>query len=464
MINPEHKLPSGWRQVKLPQVAELNPRSFSVPIKDNTEVSFVPMKAVEEETGRLFASETCPWSEVRKGYTPFQEGDVIFAKITPCMENGKYALARGLHGGRAAGSTEFHVLRPSSEIDPKFLLYFLFNPEVRRAARMNMRGAAGQLRVPSDFFEHLVLPVPPLREQRRVVSEIERRFTQLEAAVSSLRRAQSNLKRFRASLLHAAFHGQILGAELPPTKGAPAESGKKLLERILSMSSDRPVSKARTEKRQGLAEQLNRGLPDAPTDWTWATIDQLATVQLGRQRSPGNISKHHPTKYIRAANITENGLALDDVLEMEFDPRERERYALKNGDIVLSEASGSPSHVGKPAIWRNELPLCCFQNTVIRVRPRIVSPEFLYMAFQHFYVNGIFARISSGVGINHLSANKFSSLKVPLPPLREQKRIVAEVERRLSIVLKLEYAVSHNLQRATRLRQSILKQAFSGRI
>ena len=108
MSAPVGNQSNGWRQVRLIEVAELNPRRFSEPITDDTLVSFVPMKAVEEESGRLDPTETRRWATVKKGYTPFQDNDVLFAKITPCMENGKYAIARGLHGGRAAGSTEFH--------------------------------------------------------------------------------------------------------------------------------------------------------------------------------------------------------------------------------------------------------------------------------------------------------------------------------------------------------------------
>jgi type I restriction enzyme S subunit len=185
-------------------------------------------------------------------------------------------------------------------------------------------------------------------------------------------------------------------------------------------------------------------------------------VQLGRQRSPKNVSKNHPTKYIRAANITEHGIDVSDVLEMEFSPAERERFALRDGDIVLSEASGSPSQVGKPAVWRDELPLCCFQNTVLRLRPAVLGSKYVLVVFQHFYANSVFAKVAGGVGINHLGAEKFSAIPFPLPPLAEQTRIVEEVERRLSVVEELESVVSANLQRATRLRQSILQRAFSG--
>ena len=149
---------------------------------------------------------------------------------------------------------------------------------------------------------------------------------------------------------------------------------------------------------------------------------------------------------------------------MEFSPAERERFALRNGDIVLSEASGSPSQVGKPGVWRDELPLCCFQNTVLRLRPVVVGARYVLLVFKHYYANSVFAKVAGGVGINHLGAEKFSAISFPLPPLAEQTRIMAEVERRLSVVEELEAVVSGNLQRATRLRQSILQKAFSGEL
>ena len=159
-------------RVPIKDVAIINPRRFDIPISDDESLSFVPMKDVEEETGRLHTKVVKVWKEVKKGYTPFQEGDVIFAKITPCMENGKFALAMGLHGGRAAGSTEFHVFRPKPTVDPKYLLYYFFTPAIRHAAKANMKGTAGQLRVPISFLEEQEIPLPSIEDQKIIVAEI----------------------------------------------------------------------------------------------------------------------------------------------------------------------------------------------------------------------------------------------------------------------------------------------------
>ena len=108
---------------------------------------------------------------------------------------------------------------------------------------------------------------------------------------------------------------------------------------------------------------------------------------------------------------------------------------------------------------------CAVSKTLsLRLRPVILGSKFTLLVFQHFFVNSVFAKVAGGVGINHLGADKFSVIPFPLPPLAEQTRIVAEVERRLSVVEELESVVTANLQRATRLRQSILQSAFTGEL
>ena len=333
----------------------------------------------------------------------------------------------------------------------------------------------------SRTIAEIPLPLPPFSEQRRIVEEIERRFSQLDAGVAALERAKANLKNYRASVLQSACEGRLVPteAELARTEGREYEPADQLLTRILKehratweaeqLAKMEAQGKAPKDDKWKAKYKEPAGpdrseLSELPEGWVWARVEQLGNVQLGRQRSPKNRSKDFPTKYIRAANITENGLDLADVLEMEFRPHEFERYQLESGDILLSEASGSAAQVGKPAIWKNQIPNCCFQNTVIRFRPERLPSEYFLTVFKDFYVNGIFSKVSSGVGINHLSANKFAALPAPLPPLPEQYRIVAEVENRLSMFDKLEATITASLKRAERLRQAILKQAFEGKL
>jgi type I restriction enzyme S subunit len=168
--------------------------------------------------------------------------------------------------------------------------------------------------------------------------------------------------------------------------------------------------------------------------------------------------------YLRAANITWDGFALVDVNSMNFDPSERERFALKVGDILLNEASGSASEVGKPAIWRGEIPDCCFQNTLLRVRTILSLQRWILLHFLADAKSGRFSRSSKGVGIHHLSANTLSAHIIRIPPPEQQERIVAEVDRRFSVLDQVEATVAASLTRCGKLRQAILKRAFEGQL
>jgi type I restriction enzyme S subunit len=167
---------------------------------------------------------------------------------------------------------------------------------------------------------------------------------------------------------------------------------------------------------------------ELPTGWVRAPLHELARVQLGRQRSPKNHQGTHMRPYMRAANVTWNGLDLSDVKEMNFDPDEAIRFELQPGDLLLAEASGSASEVGKPMLWKGEVPGACFQNTLLRVQTFGPLPEYLLHYFQHLAVTGAFAKGSRGVGIHHLGKLAMEQFKIPIAPLAEQRRIVDAIE------------------------------------
>lgn len=156
----------GWGITTLGECCELNPKRPRV-IDDELLVSFVPMPAVSED-GKIDCSDIKPYKEVRKGFTYFAENDVLFAKITPCMENGKGAVAKGLEGGIGFGSTEFHVLRPIAGKSNPYWLYILTMFEsFRVGARKVMTGTGGQLRVPIGYLNDYSITLPPIDLQDR---------------------------------------------------------------------------------------------------------------------------------------------------------------------------------------------------------------------------------------------------------------------------------------------------------
>jgi len=167
-------------------------------------------------------------------------------------------------------------------------------------------------------------------------------------------------------------------------------------------------------------------------------------------------------RYVRAANITWSGWDFSDVLSMNFDPRDFEQFRLHPGDVLLNEGSGSAAEVGKCAIWRGEIDDCCFQNTLLRVQPRACSPEYLHHYFTHAARSGRFVPNTQGVNIFHIGKAGLAGFPLPVPPLPEQRRIVAKLDSLRARSSRARNALDHIPKLIDRYKQAILAKAFSG--
>lgn len=449
-----------WSEMKLEEVADVNPRVDKASIPDDLPVSFVPMPAVGAADGSICVDGTRPAGEVKKGFTAFLEGDVLFAKITPCMENGKMAVVPKLINGFGFGSTEFHVLRPKSGMDAKYIYYYISSQSFRSEAERHMTGAVGQRRVPTIYLKECKIPVAPLDQQNHIVAEIEKQFSRLDEAVANLKRVKANLKRYKAAILKAAVEGRLVEteAELARREGRSYETGDQLLQRILE--TRRSQWKGKGKYKEPAAPDTT-GLPELPEGWVWAAYDQVGRLQLGRQRAPKYHSGPNMRPYLRVQNVFEDRIDLSDVMEMDFPPSDFEKYKLESGDLLLNEGQ-SPELLGRPAIYRGELPGACFTNTLVRFRAFDgLRVEYAFLLSRHYMHAGRF--VDEGTittNIAHLSVGRLAEVEFPLPPLDEQNRIVAELDRRLSLIRETEAQVDTNLRHAERLRQSILRSAF----
>ena len=366
--------------------------------------------------------------------------------------------------GQFALQRSVAMIRPNG-LDSKFCMFQLLSERVQKWLRDSARGSAQQ-GVYLKTLGTLPMLVAPLPEQRRIVAEIEKQFTRLEAGVAALRRAQANLKRYRAAVLKAACEGCLVPteAELAKTgsRKAKFETGEALLARILT--ERRQNWKGRGEYKEPAAPDTIK-LPPLPNGWTWATLDALAGIKGGITKDQNR--KHTaPTRsvpYLRVANVQRGYIDLTEVKEIVTTEDEIQELALRPGDILFNEG-GDRDKLGRGWVWNGELPECIHQNHVFRARIYVgtLNPKLVSWYANTFGQKFFFDEGKHTTNLASISMTKIKGLPVPIPPPAEQTRIVAEVERRLSVVEELEAVVSANLQRATRLRQSILQKAFTG--
>ncbi|MCD6459175.1 restriction endonuclease subunit S [bacterium] len=202
-----------WKKYRLSKVCIINPGKKEVSdIHEETEVSFLPMTAVSAQ-GYIISKEIRKLRQVKKGYTYFHNQDVLIAKITPCFENGKRAIARDLKNNIGFGSTEFHVLRPLEKVISKWVFYAISKDDFKNIAKSQMTGTAGQKRVPKRVLEEYQIPVPEIGLQRKISEAIETQFTRLDASVKALKSVKRKLDLYRKSVLKSAFEGKLVDAK-----------------------------------------------------------------------------------------------------------------------------------------------------------------------------------------------------------------------------------------------------------
>jgi type I restriction enzyme S subunit len=206
------EFPIGWKIAAINTVSSINPK---LPNKENLdremEVQFLPMKLVEEIINKIHLSDIKKLHEVLKGsYTPFIDNDIIFAKVTPCMENGKIAIVEKLKNGIGFGSSEFHVIRTNEKVSNKYMFYFLVQDRFRNEAANEMTGAVGLRRVPKQFIENYQIPIPSTEEQHLIVQEIESRLSVADKMEESIAQSLQQAEALRQSILKKAFSGELV--------------------------------------------------------------------------------------------------------------------------------------------------------------------------------------------------------------------------------------------------------------
>ena len=472
-------LPPGWAWARLGDVCLLNPGLDLDGINSDVLLPFVGMASVEALTNRVDVSQARPLSEVATGFTRFRAGDVLFAKITPCMENGKIAVVPDAAGSAAFGSTEFHVLRPRNSIDKQYLHYYLVQQSTRDQARAVMSGAVGQQRVPKGFLQALLVPLPPAMEQRRLVELIDKLFTEIEEAEAAMKRARRQMADYRASLLHAACTG-ALTANWRGANPRPAEDGPALLRRILA---ERRAAWERSElARLTAAGKVPRGegwkrrypepvaidselLDPLPSTWTWASLDQLTSVITSGSRAWSPYYGRGTGTFIMAQNVRLGRFnpIPRQLVDPPFDDSERKRTAVERDDVLVTIVGANTGDACRIDTNLVESYVC---QSVGLLRPVNASISAFLEAYLIAPSGGqaAFKQMMYGAGRPHLSFDQLRSVPIPLPPPHEQAQIVVEVRDHEIDIPSEETGATQVGDELIDLRQSILHAAFSGRL
>ncbi len=452
---------AAWPEVPLTDVADLI-RGVSYPKTDAREEpadGYVPvLRATNIQDARLVLDSDLVYIAERNisAVQRLCDGDIVVATSS----GSKYLVGKSaqLHGDWPGSFGAFCAgIRPKSHVESRYLALFLQSPRYWKEISKKALGVnINNLR--RGDLETLMLPLPSREVQRQIVAEIEKQFSRLDEAVANLKRVKANLKRYKAAVLKAAVEGSLvpIEAELARREGRTYETGEQLLRRTLE--TRRRQWKGRRKYREPESPAVT-ALAELPAGWAWSSILQIADVASGNTPSGvlTTVRQSGELPWFKVGDMNH----VDNVRVM----RHADAWLDEAGVKVLGLRAFPPGTVLFPkrggAIATNKkrqlLSRGCADLNIMGITPDPTLAGFFFAWF-----DGIdLAKLSDGSNVPQINHKDIEPLLIPLPPLAEQHRIVAEVDRCLSLVRGVEAEVDGNLKRAERLRQSILQTSFA---
>ena len=356
----------------------------------------------------------------------------------------------------AVGADGIKIFRPAAGVRAKYLYYWM------KSAPIPDRGYGRHY----QFLRQLSVPLPSELEQDEIVAELEKQFSRLDEAVANLQRVKANLKRYKASVLKAAVEGRLVETEatLARREGRTYETGEQLLRRILA---ERRAKWAGKRKYREPVPPETEALSELPEGWVWASPEQVSagepySLAIGPFGSSLKVSDYKtegvPLVFVR--NIRSGSFGGENTVCVTAEKAaELSAHSVEAGDILVTKMGDPPGDVCRyPA---NRPPAVITADCIkLRVTKLGIDPSFIEYAIASRVVQDQILRITKGVAQLKVNLANFSSIALPLPPFADQTRIVAEVDRHLSILREVESEVDANLQRAQALRQAVLSRAF----
>ena len=410
------EVPEGWAWCRLGSVYEVNPRVIG---EDESLASFIPMEKIEANHANLFTYETDSWKIIKKNHTLFQDGDICFAKISPCFENGKAFIASNLVNGIGAGTTELIVLR-NELIEKKYTFYFLGCDSFVKDCCYTFNGVVGQQRISSTFVKNHLFPLPPIEEQKRIVTEIEHSFTLINSLEKDKSDLQTAIKQAKSKILDLAIHGKlvpqdssdepasVLLEKLRAEKEAKIKAGELKRDKNDSYIYKNTTDNCYYEKFQNGTEELVELPAEIPNSWVWCHFGDIADVINGKNQSKV---------------VSENGIypiyGSGGIMG-----RANDYICPENCTIIGRKGSINNPIFVEEKFWN--------VDTAFGLVPSFgVLPKYLF----YFCKSFDFTSLDSSTTLPSLTKTNIQQILFPLPSLAEQQRILNKIE---SLFTKLD--------------------------
>lgn len=389
-------IPNHWQWKRVADCVQFNPKVIQ---DDAVEVSFIPMADVEPGfVDHCSTRQAKPWAKVKKGFSRFQEGDLLVAKITPCFQNRKSCVAKSLINGTGAGSTEFHVMRCVSGVDAKFLLYFFKSEYFIRYGVNHFNGTVGQQRVGAQDIKDCLIPVPSVEEQVRIVAKLEDAFAEIDRAEKAYEELQTLAGVLRGQILQEAIQGKLV----------PQLAEEGVVEQIGVAPDERPF--------------------EIPKSWKWRALDEIFKFVDYRGKTPTKTTDG--VRLITASNVRQGYVdhkRIEFISSEEYIDRQN-RGISKKGDILFT----TEAPLGNVALA--DLDVYSAGQRVITLQTDSENKKLLMYFMLSPYFQKALKNNATGTTAQGIKAARLKKLMLPVPPVEEQARIASKVEELLKQV------------------------------
>lgn len=427
-------IPDSWKWVQVGSVAILNPKND---IDDSDDAGFIPMSCVTDGYRNQHTFEVKKWGEIKKGFTHFADYDIGIAKITPCFQNRKSVIFHNLPNGYGAGTTELSIVRVLGDtMCREYLLWFFKTDYFISNGVKSFTGTAGQQRIHKDYLANCVFPLPPLAEQMRIVAKIEELLPLIDRYEEAWTKLEAFNKRFpddmQKSLLQMAIQGKLV--EQRPEEG----TGEELYTQIQA-EKQVLIKSGKIKKDKPLPEITDDEKPfDIPESWKWVRWGEIVNIVSARRVHQSDW-KSDGIPFYRAreiAKLAENGCIENELFISQdlFDEFSKSGVPQAGDLMVTAVGTLGKTYIVKPEdhFYYKDASVICFENFAGML------PEYLKYVMQSEMMKNQIKSNSDGTTVATLTMVRTVEYVLPLPPLSEQKRIVAKLEQLLPLCERLK--------------------------